>query len=314
MSCEKKPKQTAPQVSPASAGNNQPADSLEIKSSLEISFITALVCDVDLIIAMPADNELMSVLYTQAPINNTSPRVSLRDMSSNYVAVTFSNTICADSKVRNGELKMFGGYDATKNPNSTNVKDYAEFGYCGFILFNNFSVEGWKIDNFDASKPLLVSNKLSSASYDPKQENITWRTEGKLVLTHPNGKQLIWDGFLLKELVNTSDPTIFAKDDIVKPINWGRSKLQYTGTFTGTTSAGAAYSCSLKQVLRDFNCTLLPVPVHHAQDVPHFTFGKLNYTNSSFNPIEIDFGPTEICDGTGVVSVNSSSYQVKLQK
>jgi hypothetical protein len=310
-SCEKKTKQAPPQAAPSPT---QPADSLEIKSIQEIALATALVCDVDLIIGMPADNELMSLIYCHAPINNTSPRVSLRDMTSNYVSVSFSNTSCTDAKVRNGELKMFGGYDATKNPGSTNVKDYAEFGYCGYILFNNFSVDGWKIDNFDASKPLVVSNKLSSASYNPEQENITWRTAGKLVLTRPDGKQLIWDGFLLKELLNTSDSTIFEKDDVVKPIQWGRSKLQYTGSFTGTTPAGGNYSCALNQMVRDFNCTFPPVPVHPGQDTPHFTHGKLNYTNSNFNPMEFNFGPTQICDGGGVVTVNAKSYQVKLQK
>ncbi len=98
-----------------------------------------------------------------------------------------------------------------------------------------------------------------------------------------------------------------------------KSQLQYDGAFTGLLSDNSTYSCTIgpAKLLRNFNCTFKnSTPGNSAppQTAPAFILGKMQYTNSKFNPIEMNFGPAQSCDSTGVVSVNAKSYQVDFWK
>ncbi len=209
-SCKKNSTQPPPVQPSGPSVPNPPADSLEIKSSQEIAELTLLVSDIDLMMGMPAANELVSSFYSHKP-GSLSPMEAIRD-EQNYAALIYANTLCNDGKIRDGEVKILWRYDAQLNPLSTGVDGYGSFGFKSYILFKNFSIDGVKVDNFDPNQPVRVSSKISSANYDPKTENVTWETKGKLIFTRPDGKTFTWDGLLIKELLNTADSVIFNKD------------------------------------------------------------------------------------------------------
>jgi hypothetical protein len=283
----------------------------ELQSSKDITFSTLLISDIDIIMSFPAENDFYEGFHLPIPDANSGSSgtvTSIRDISSKYVFVSFSQTKCLDGRNRSGSISM--EYDK----NGLNAVNYHDFGFSSSINLYNYLVDGWKIELFDAAVPATIGNLVGSANYDPAHTNLSWKIQGKFKLTHPTdpGRNIIWDGTLVKTLINTGDTSVFSPSK-TQPINWDIAKVQYTGTVTGTTGQTVSFNYLVdgnKPLTRDFNCAFVPPGSTGVTEFHPFVNGAATFTTANYHPRTIDYGPQNACDNSGTVSFKGETYNV----
>lgn len=279
--------------------------SSDLQSAKDISFANMTVSDIEMISSFICQNT-----YPSAYDGTTLPQGKItlqRDTNEKALSATFNNFVCVDGKQRYGSISV------KYNDAASGAKVYYDFGYSAKITPVNYSVNGWNIKLYDPSKPLIVTNLVSPASYNPATTNLSWRIAGKLIFIHPtdSSRNIIWDGSLIKTLVNTKDPAIFATHK-QSAIKWENAVVSYSGEISGFTTANVPFTMNITTtpLKRDFNCSFIPQGSTVITKYHPFINGIGIFNSSNFHPRTINYGPQEIgaCDNTAVISFKDESH------
>ena len=256
--------------------NVAPEPDMETTTSLDASWATFMITDVDMICAFLGENDLNPKFYmqipgTENPVLGTGTVTPSRNPGQS-INIAFNKSKCLDGHERDGTIFMDFKYDPLNNPGANpNSQYYHEYGYAGRISLINYYVDGWKIDEYDEKFPGYLYNELTGN----KTGQYRWRIAGKYRFTHPTDttKNMVWDGKLYKTLVNFDKPSVLSYTRSVV-ITWTNSIVSYSGDVDGRTnvlrnpqadpldmsadlSGGVPFKFSVgvnNQLVRDFSC------------------------------------------------------------
>jgi hypothetical protein len=278
----------------------------DLQSSQDISFAMLTIADIDLMLSYTGEGQLTSSFgAAPSPADNGTTTIII-DNSAKLNLLSFNKVTCLDGVVRDGSV--FFKYSGT--PGST-AAHYRDYGFSAVVSFSEYRVNGWKLALFDQGVPATITNLVESSNYDPSVTNLKWEMKGKFRLIHPTdtNRNIVWDGTVLKTLLNTGDVKVLAADK-QSSIMWKFAKVSYSGTAAGTASQ-AAFNYVIgtgKPLVRDFTCAV-PSATGAAEFHP-FISGIATFTIANYHPRTIDYGPSGACDNEGTVSFKGETYTV----
>jgi hypothetical protein len=303
--------------------NTAPELDTEVQSSIDASFATFMVTDIDMICGFVGEGNLQPNFYVPAPGDHSNYNAPVYNPV--FTTIPYDKTLCMDGRVREGSIHMSCQND---NPNALYYNNYE---FKAAVMFSAFKVDGWSIETKNNS-PCYIYNRLSSATYNPAQTNITWLIDGSFQFTHPTdpSKNMTWTGKLTKTLANTSDVNVFNPSRLI-PVNWSLAKVEYRGTFSGVTSANVPYTFVINDehpLIRDFTCypdvvggvvSVQPFKTWSEEFHP-FKSGIVSFTTGDKYPRQIYFGnegepqlPLQ-CDNSGEVLIKGITYKIDFMK
>lgn len=331
--------------------NVAPVADTELQTAIDAAWATYVVADIDQACAFMGEDQFDDNFYI--PRNKTANNYEvIRDVAASQKAITWRNgpVMCVDGRKREGTILMYYYIDLISNPNANaNSRYYRDFGFVGNISFQDFRIDGWQVELFDPNARAYVYNKMTTDTYDPKTQRLTWLIAGKFLFKHPSdpSKNIVWDGKLYKVLVNSTDKDIFNPNKQVA-INWKQSLISkgkagivnYYGKAEGLTNGDQPFTIEIDKrtpLVRDFVCTADQIAnvdavgsgtttTFRAEYEEHHPFiqGIASFTTSTEKgakyPRQIYFGneanseqPVQ-CDNTGVVLIQGNSYPVNFRK
>jgi hypothetical protein len=319
--------------------NTAPVADTEFQSSKDATYANSIVTDLEIICSYLGENLLTSAYLTPAPgTAGGSTITTSRDTVNKILTINFTNTVtCKDGKKRNGQIVL--NYSASTS--SLGAKFYRDAGFVANVTLNNYSVDGWLIDEV---APFKITNNVAFG-FNPATTPLNWILDGNFTIDNPNdaSMSMTWKGKLNKILTNTSEVAL----NKLTPIAWvtysagvalSGAKVEYKGVegtvpnVTGLTSVTKGYSLTIKDdapLKRDFTCapdkvigvtstTTTPITVLPIYSEWHpFVSGKVSFTTNSLpDPRLIDFGNEGIapCDNAGTVTIKGISYPIDFKK
>ena len=303
-SCRKK--EETPVETPAPVTPDPYTYNPDLQSSKDISFAMLALTDVDMLCSSLAEGALYPDFY--GPLNSSSgSAIVTRDTVSKLIIISYNNVLCKDGKVRDGTLVI------DHKPFVATLR-YSNAGFAATVILVNYTVDGWKIELFDATKPARIANTLSSSGFDPSATSLSWQFKGKFKLSNAaKTKDIVWDGDLNKVLANTDDPTVYHPDK-QGPVNWKLAKMDYSGSVSGGIS-GSSFTYVTDATTpprRDFNCVVTPAISANAELHP-FTAGAALFKISTYHPRSINYGPVSACDVSGTISFKDETHTVDFE-
>lgn len=316
----------------------EPTPDTEVQSAVYASYATYLVSDIDMICSFLGEDKKDKTFYSMYP-GTTQTVITVRDTSGtvDQLVMAWNATRCMDGNLRDGSVFMY--VDQIQN------KRYSrDFGWIGKIRFENYKVNGWKIQTFDSGAFVYMSNTLPSANYDQTATKLTWKFEGKLKISHPTDpkKNMVWDGVLNKTLENSTDVQVFPKGKQTA-INWFKAVVSYSGRVKGSgpqidadgnVTPNVDYAVQINPetpLVRDFQCSpdkisgiaftnTLNVLEYRGDEHHPFVRGIASFTPGTNYPRQIYFGNegepqlAPQCDNTGEVMIKGISYSINFFK
>jgi hypothetical protein len=278
----------------------------EVTSSKDISFATLIISDIEMMMGLVGENNFFG-FYSNTSTSAGTCTV-IRDTQAKYLIVAFNDAKCKDGRTRNGSIFLQYGQ------NGLGADYYRSYGFSGNISLSNYFVDGWLVEVNSPTVPVTIGNLVSSPNFDPAVTNLSWKFQGNLKLTHPTdpGRNIVWNGTLVKTLTNTSDPLVFSPTKTVS-INWSKAKVNYTGTVTGTTNQSVSYNYLISTndpLVREFSCSHVPAGTTGVTDFHPIIKGSSTFTTSNYHPRTINYGPQGACDNSGTVSFKGETYNV----
>ncbi|MDI1353551.1 MAG: hypothetical protein PSX36_01445 [bacterium] len=307
--------------SPAQA----PVADKEFQSSIDATFATLLVSDIEMIGSFTGEGIEYPNFYNQSPasyVTSTQGTLTpITDIASKYHFTAFNRTLCYDGHMRDGTVNL-------RYENSTqHANYYRDYGFYGEITLSDYKVDGWLIRTVPNGAPCKVYNQLNGANYDPTQTKLSWSIEGSFEFIHPTdpSRNMTWSGKLTKTLANSTDRNVFDPSK-QKAINWPMGRVEYTGWATGLTSGNVPYTFSIYNRLpltRDFNCfpnkiggVQNPGSVVWNSESHPFIKGMVEFKTADLYPRQIYYGnegdpslPPQ-CDNSGEVLIKGITYKV----
>lgn len=282
----------------------------ELQSSKDLSLALSSLCDVEMIAAYIGEYEYPKCY--QSTFASTGTTTAVVDRQAKMASFSFNNALCADGKKRSGSILLNYNLGSL----ASNANYYHDFGYSALLTLVDYSVDGWRIENFNTTTPFTLKNMVSNASYNPAINTLSWELSGKFKMTKISDSTnvIIIEGKLSKELVNTADTTVF-KPSKKTEINWDSSKLNYSGQFIGTTSGSTPFNFTIdpaKPLYRNLNCSVTITNNAEALHSHPFISGVATLTTSTYHPRVIDYGPNMACDKEATVSFHGESYTITL--
>lgn len=300
-----------------------PEPDTEVESSVDVSYATFLVSDIDMICGFVGDGDASPDFYLDSP-ESANTYTTTHPVPETYVAA-FNNVKCVDGVRRDGSI--FINFENT-NPNA---RYYREFEYHGKITLSEYKVNGWLIKTVNGV-PCHVYNKLTSSNYDPTKTKLSWTIEGSFEFTHPTdpSKNMLWTGKLTKTLVNTADPAVFHPSR-QQSIKWEKAVVEYSGEAVGYTSGNIPFTLKINKetpLMRDFTCypneiggvsSVQPLKTWKEEFHP-FKKGVASLTTGDKYGRQIYYGNEGNagldlqCDNSGEVLIKGNSYKVDFIK
>lgn len=308
--------------------NVAPDPDTEFQSSVDVSYAAIVISDIDMMCSYLAESDNYPKFYLPTPCSSGSITAS---RVGDYILIGFNNTKCLDGRVRNGSIAMYTGFI---NPNARYYHDYE---FQGKISLLNYQVDGWKVE---LKNSFIVTNKLSSPTFDPAKTNLSWSLNGDFVLRHPtdSAKNIHCNVDLTKTLANTSDKNVFNPSKLIA-INWSLASVKYNGTMFGETSRTVPFKYSINDanpLLRDFTCypdkvagTVTQASCNYVEEFHPFSEGRVTLTTSDLYPRDLSYGNeqstyhdvkndplvlTPQCDNKGVITIKGISYPLDFAK
>lgn len=328
--------------------NVPPTEDKEVQTSIDASYATFLVSDIEMIASWMGEDASFGVqkFYVPSPVSQGTVTV-IRNTSANVLTFNFNNTTCMDGRVRDGSIFMrykeqiYSTYPLTGNENY--IRD---FNFTGRITCEEYKVDGWLVDNkdYENSNPntnnttVLIRN-LRPDNKTPIVGNLKWSFEGGFTMKK-NQDSMAWKGSWTKTLDNTSNTKVFATN-AQSAINWSIAVISYVGEAKGYTPGNVPYSIKYYEkypLRRDFTCfpdkvagvglsptsTLTPV----ISESHPFTSGVASFTTGTAYPREIYYDNTQItfgssespvplpsqCDNKASVQIKGVFYPIDLKK
>lgn len=292
-----------------------PVADTEFQTAIEASFVNTAITDIDMICGFLGENQYPKFVSpapgsagTITVINNTSTPQS--------ASITFSNTKCLDGKVRSGNIVM------TYSFTDINSNYYRDYGFNGNITLNNYTVDGWLIDDsvsltVGASR---IKNLATAANQTPATTKLRWSIDGYFKFTNiaDPSKKMVWLGTMYKTLANTAQlaPTALTA------VNWSLAVVNYDGNYKGYTIGDIPYTFSItpeNPLVRNYTCspdkvlgisTTPTVSIINSEYHP-IVNGTGTFVTSSKEPRFMDYGTEGApCDNSGTISIKGISYKV----
>jgi hypothetical protein len=129
-------------------------------------------------------------------------------------------------------------------------------------------------------------------------------------------RDLIWEGTLIKTLMNTADTNVYSPSK--KTINWNLAKTRLSGTINGTRATNNNFTYTIDNAFpldRNFTCGISPSTFTLSTQFHPFVSGLTNLTlaNSNgqiSNHNDFSNSTSPACDNNGTVKVNGVTYSV----
>ncbi len=329
--------------------NVAPSKDEEVQTSIDATYATFLVSDVEMICSWIAEDASTGAqkFYIADSLKNTGGDVIvIRSNITNRVSINFNNTYCMDGRVRDGSLfiffkeEVFMQYPPTGNENY--MRDY---NFTGRITCEEYKVDGWLVDNSDfesddpnqTNYPILLKN-LRPNNSTPVAGNLKWSFQGAFKMKN-GSDSMAWKGTLTKTLENTSNTKVFATN-AQSAINWSLATISYTGQAKGYTPGNVPFSMKFYDgnlsLKRDFTCfpdkvsgvALTNSLSPQISEFHPFTSGVVSFTTGTAYPREIYFDNTQYsyggednpvplaaqCDNKATVQIKGIFYPIDLKK
>jgi hypothetical protein len=317
-----------------------PEQDKEFQSSVDATIATNIAFDIDMMVAQSSEYAYMQ-FYEEMGTSVTNT-VTVNDLTASKMRyIYFNNAKCLDGVVRNGTVVI----DYTMCRTNTATANGQEFirnpDHKAVVTFINFSVGKYKVKSSgsptDSSRLVIVNT--TQPGYTKTITPLSWNISGNLYLadTTDNGgsakADIYWNGNFNKTLTNSTSPTIQVQT--TQPIKWitGVSGIptnstqissnhainpngingivKYTGSAKGFVSAGDfEYNVvSTNPLYRDFGCS----PDFYINPEQHpINKGKASFSIGGKSRM-IYYGDQQdnaYCDNSGIVYINSLSYNV----
>lgn len=256
--------------------NTVPDQDTEVQSAVLASYMNYVVSDIDMMISFMGENTYLEHFYAAYPGSSlpggTGTVSAWRSDTSGsstqgQLNMSFNKTRSRDGRSRNGTviLKYIVG------DSDPNAKYMRSKNFNGTVLFSAFQIDSFEVNLDDGGGYLKIVNTLPTATFSPKNTNITWTIDGKLKFTHLTNpkKNMVWEGHWTKTLANTSNTAV-----VVSPttaIKWTNAIVNYKGTTIGKVPVTAEngditplvpFSMQINSqypLTRDFKCTPDPI-------------------------------------------------------
>ncbi len=328
--------------------NVPPTVDTEVQTSIDASYATFLVSDVEMICSWMGEDASLGAqkFYVPSPVSQGTVTV-VRNTQTNRLSFNFNNTTCMDGRLRSGTVYMiFKEQEFSLNPLTGNENYIRDYNFTGRITLEDYRVDGWlinneDIDSFDPNEtnyPILIRN-LRPNNNTPISGNLKWSFQGSFKMKK-NQDSMAWKGTWTKTLDNTSNTKVFAAN-AQSAINWSIAVISYVGDAKGYTPGKVSYTMKYYEkypLRRDFTCfpdkvagvglsptsTLTPV----LSEFHPFTSGVASFTTGTAYPREIYYDNTQItfgsdenpvplpsqCDNKASVQIKGVFYPIDLKK
>src|SRR5688572_18208292 len=184
--------------------NVAPAVDTEVQTSIDATYATFLVSDVEMICSWIGEDASFGAqkFYIADTTRNTGgAAIIIRSSSNNRVTINYNNTLCMDGRLRDGTLylifkeQIHSQYPLTGNENY--IRDY---NFTGRITCEEYKVDGWLVDNTDIDSfdpnqtnyPVLIKN-LRKQQNPPIAGNLQWSFQGSFKIKK-NQDSMPWKG------------------------------------------------------------------------------------------------------------------------
>ncbi len=337
---------------PKKKPNVEPVPDKEFGTSVDAVYATALLTEVDDIVAHYSDGWNINTSKYFVGTNTLQIAGNATTLPGPTPPPTFSltynpNVVCLDGKRRSGTI----GIDWSATPGGNNTDFYREPGYVAKVTFNNFMVDGIAINNTGGTA-LKITN-TTPLTFNKNTTPLTWKIDGSLYMAK-GLDTTTWIGTVDKTLTNSTNTLILGgTPQNTTKILWSlNSSSTITPTFTNST-LGAVVEYKFKAVgnikkstvsnvgykietsvngpdnnacVRQFYCSPDRAVVSYTPSLQTFTnviseyhpfvAGVLTCTISTEDePRTIDFkGLSDGCDNSGVITIKNISYPVDFKR
>jgi hypothetical protein len=313
---------------PKSKPNVVPEPDTDVQSSIDASYATFLVSDIDMICSFIGEDNRAPKFYLPTPDEDPNSFDVTMSAASDFIAMDYHSRArkTVDSKNRYGTVKLVF---ASPNPNA---RYYREYEFIGEIRLSDYRVDEWIVKTAPGV-PCYVHNRLTSANYDATKTNLSWLIEGSFIIEHTTdpSRNMTWTGKLIKTLTNTSDPHVF-NPDRHHQIDWSLAKVEYAGSAKGVTSGNVPYTYVIsdyRPLVRDFTCSsdkiggmTRPANVPWNSEFHPFISGEVSFNTGDKYQRQIYYGnegeketlPEPQCDNSGEVLIKGNSYRIDFMK
>lgn len=186
-----------------------------------------------------------------------------------------SNIVCADGRTRRGKIII------------RHAGKYFDAGTVIAISFDNYFVN----DNQVLGTKTITNNGTNAQGHP----TFSVEVDGSLVLGSGTGT-ITWKSSRTREYL----------EGYLTPGNRFDDKVQVTGSASGTTASGNAFTVTITSpLLRDFTCPL-------GDGRWHFVSGTLVMTRTGKSDVTIDFG-NGACDKLATATVNGKVFNITLR-
>ncbi|MBL7920666.1 MAG: hypothetical protein JNJ40_10155 [Bacteroidia bacterium] len=295
-----------------------PVADMEFDSSIEASYATSAVQDIDMICGFLGENAFPKFVAPAANSTGTMTVIN-NTLAPQSAQITWSNCICADGKTRNGRIVM------TYSFTDINSNYYRDYGFNGNLQLVDYSCDGWSIDD-SVSLSAGLSRIKNLVPNSGNYSKLRWSVDGyfKFVNIADPTKRIDWVGTLYKTLQSSSPaPTALTA------ITWTNAVVAYDGVYRGTTVGSKAFTYSVnpeQPLIRDYRCspdkaigisTTPSVAIVNSEFHPIIN-GVASFTTGAEKekePRVIDYGTEGApCDNSGTIYIKGISYKVDFRK
>ncbi len=325
--------------------NTPPEQDKEFQSSIDASAATSIAFDIDMMVAQ--SSEYANMQFYEESSSTTNNTVTVNDLPASKMRyIYFNKARCLDGVVRNGTIVInyqecstgtltAPGQEFIRNPTHKSV-----------VTFINFSVGKYVVKSSAApnDSSIITIKNTTPAGYTRSVTPLSWSIAGHLYLadtTDAAGSKsadIHWDGQFTKTLTNSTSSTIHPSATL--PIKWitgvagiptsstqvSSNKalnpngingiIKYTGSAKGFVPAGDfKYDVvSTNPLYRDFGCS----PDFYISPEQHpINRGKASFKIGDKSTRMIYYGDQQdnpYCDNSGIVYINSISYNIDFWK
>lgn len=298
--------------------NEAPEADKEFQSAIDASAATMIATDIDMIVSQASEYAYLAS-YRQSTVSGSGVVSVVRDTTNKQNTITFINAKCVDGKVRNGVISI--NYTGT-TPAQLYMRNP---GHVSNVTFSNYSVNQYKIAGTGSS--MKITN-TTPAGYTRSVTPITWKLEGELLIIDTTKSKtdvdIKWQGPLVKTLTNSTSNTVHPASNL--PLVWTTTNtavrpaavnalISYEGEVKGFTNKNENYTFKIMddmKLTRDFGCS----PDYYINPEFHpFIKGKVVFKTGGDDKATryLYFGDEKnqsYCDNSGIININSVSYNI----
>jgi hypothetical protein len=320
--------------------NTPPEQDKEFQSSVDATVATNIAFDIDMMVAQSSEYAYMQFYEEASSVGNNT--VTVNDLPASKMRyIYFNNARCLDGVVRNGTVVIDYSYCSTGTVTAPGQEFIRNPTHKSVVTFINFSVGKYKVKSSASpnDSSIITIKNITPPGYTKTITPLSWSIAGSLYLadtTDAAGSKkadVYWNGNFTKTLTNSTSNTIHPLT--TQPIKWITGVagiptsstqvssnhainpngingiVKYTGSAKGFVPAGTfQYDVvTTNPLYRDFGCSpdFYINPEQHPINKGKVTFSIDNKSRMIYYGDQQD---NAYCDNSGIVYINSLSYNV----